>query len=79
MYPPRPSVVGAIQDLVSRRMLFGGQETRWLPAQQRRAVCILRTATRSNAGERFSQLSDDEKSEMIERARQLGRRRCQSF
>lgn len=56
--------------LVSRRLLFGG----------RKRVGFLHSSVEGFAnanrdkirrGERFSQLSDDEKSEMIERARQL--------
>ena len=56
--------------LVSRRLLFGG----------RKRVGFLRSSVdnfvnnnreKIRRGERFSQLSDDEKTEMIERARQL--------
>ncbi len=56
--------------LVSRRLLFGGRKrVGFLHSSVERFVSSNRDKIRR--GERFSQLSDDEKSEMIERARQL--------
>ena len=56
--------------LVSRRLLFGGRKrVGFLHSSVERFVSDNRDKIRR--GERFSQLSDDEKSEMIERARQL--------
>ncbi len=56
--------------LVSRRLLFGGRKrVGFLHSSVERFVSNNRDKIRR--GERFSQLSDDEKSEMIERARQL--------
>jgi len=56
--------------LVSRRLLFGGRKrVGFLHSSVERFVASNRDKIRR--GERFSQLSDDEKSEMIERARQL--------
>ncbi len=56
--------------LVSRRLLFGGRKrVGFLHSSVERFVANNRDKIRR--GERFSQLSDDEKSEMIERARQL--------
>ncbi len=56
--------------LVSRRMLFGGRKrVGFLHSSVERFVSNNRDKIRR--GERFSQLSDDEKSEMIERARQM--------
>jgi RNA polymerase sigma factor (sigma-70 family) len=56
--------------LVSRRLLFGGRKrVGFLHSSVERFVSNNRNKIRR--GERFSQLSDDEKSEMIERARQL--------
>ena len=56
--------------LVSRRLLFGGRKrVGFLHSSVERFVNDNRDKIRR--GERFSQLSDDEKSEMIERARQL--------
>ncbi len=56
--------------LVSRRLLFGGRKrVGFLHSSVERFVSHNRDKIRR--GERFSQLSDDEKSEMIERARQL--------
>ena len=56
--------------LVSRRLVFGGRKrVGFLHSSVERFVAQNRDKIRR--GERFSQLSDDEKSEMIERARQL--------
>ncbi|MEM1067977.1 MAG: sigma-70 family RNA polymerase sigma factor [Planctomycetota bacterium] len=56
--------------LVSRRLLFGGRKrVGFLHTSVERFVAQNRDKIRR--GERFSQLSEDEKSEMIERARQL--------
>ncbi len=56
--------------LVSRRFLFGGRKrVGFLHSSVERFVAGNREKIRR--GERFSQLTDDEKSEMIERARQL--------
>ena len=56
--------------LVSRRLLFGGRKrVGFLHSSVETFVSSNRDKIRR--GERFSQLSDDEKSEMIERARQL--------
>ncbi len=56
--------------LVSRRLLFGGRKrVGFLHSSVERFVNNNRDKIRR--GERFSQLTDDEKSEMIERARQL--------
>ncbi|TWU24439.1 RNA polymerase sigma factor RpoD [Novipirellula galeiformis] len=56
--------------LVSRRLLFGGRKrVGFLHSSVEAFVANNREKIRR--GERFSQLSDDEKSEMIERARQL--------
>ena len=56
--------------LVSRRLLFGSRKrVGFLHSSVERFVSANRDKIRR--GERFSQLSDDEKSEMIERARQL--------
>ena len=56
--------------LVSRRLLFGGRKrVGFLHSSVERFVSDNRDKIRR--GERFSQLSEDEKSEMIERARQL--------
>jgi RNA polymerase primary sigma factor/RNA polymerase sigma factor len=56
--------------LVSRRLLFGGRKrVGFLHSSVERFVSNNRDKIRR--GERFSQLTDDEKSEMIERARQL--------
>ncbi len=56
--------------LVSRKLLFGGRKrVGFLHSSVERFVSNNRDKIRR--GERFSQLSDDEKSEMIERARQL--------
>ena len=56
--------------LVSRRLLFGGRKrVGFLHSSVERFITNNRDKVRR--GERFSQLSDDEKSEMIERARQL--------
>lgn len=56
--------------LVSRRMLFGGRKrVGFLHSSVERFVSNNRDKIRR--GERFSQLTDDEKSEMIERARQM--------
>ncbi|WP_146403586.1 sigma-70 family RNA polymerase sigma factor [Planctomycetes bacterium CA13] len=56
--------------LVSRRLLFGGRKrVGFLHSSVETFVSSNREKIRR--GERFSQLSDDEKSEMIERARQL--------
>ena len=56
--------------LVSRRLLFGGRKrVGFLHSSVERFVNDNRDKIRR--GERFSQLTDDEKSEMIERARQL--------
>lgn len=56
--------------LVSRRLLFGGRKrVGFLRSSVERFVANNRDKIRR--GERFSQLSEDEKSEMIERARQL--------
>ena len=56
--------------LVSRRLLFGGRKrVGFLHSSVERFVSSNRDKIRR--GERFSQLTDDEKSEMIERARQL--------
>jgi RNA polymerase primary sigma factor/RNA polymerase sigma factor len=56
--------------LVSRRLLFGGRKrVGFLQSSVERFVTGNRDKIRR--GERFSQLSDDEKSEIIERARQL--------
>jgi RNA polymerase primary sigma factor/RNA polymerase sigma factor len=56
--------------LVSRRLLFGGRKrVGFLHSSVESFIASNRDKVRR--GERFSQLSDDEKSEMIERARQL--------
>jgi RNA polymerase primary sigma factor/RNA polymerase sigma factor len=56
--------------LVSRKLLFGGRKrVGFLHSSVERFVSLNRDKIRR--GERFSQLSEDEKSEMIERARQL--------
>ncbi len=56
--------------LVSRRLLFGGRKrVGFLHSSVEHFVSNNRDKIRR--GERFSQLTDDEKSEMIERARQL--------
>ncbi len=56
--------------LVSRRLLFGGRKrVGFLHSSVENFIADNRDKVRR--GERFSQLSDDEKSEMIERARQL--------
>ncbi len=56
--------------LVSRRLLFGGRKrVGFLQSSVDRFITSNRDKIRR--GERFSQLSDDEKSEIIERARQL--------
>ncbi len=56
--------------LVSRRLLFGGRKrVGFLQSSVDRFVSSNRDKIRR--GERFSQLSDDEKSEIVERARQL--------
>lgn len=56
--------------LVSRRLLFGGRKrVGFLQSSVERFVVSNRDKIRR--GERFSQLSEDEKSEIIERARQL--------
>ena len=56
--------------LVSRRMLFGGRKrVGFLHSSVERFVSNNRDKIRR--GERFSQLTEDEKSEMIERARQM--------
>jgi RNA polymerase primary sigma factor/RNA polymerase sigma factor len=56
--------------LVSRRMLFGGRKrVGFLHSSVERFVS--NNQERIRRGERFSQLSDDEKSEMIERARKM--------
>ncbi len=56
--------------LVSRRLLFGGRKrVGFLHSSVEHFIANNRDKIRR--GERFSQLSDDEKSEMIERARQL--------
>ncbi|QDT01813.1 RNA polymerase sigma factor SigA [Rubripirellula lacrimiformis] len=56
--------------LVSRRLLFGGRKrVGFLHSSVERFVASNRDKIRR--GERFSQLSEDEKSEMIERARQM--------
>ncbi|TWU07880.1 sigma-70 family RNA polymerase sigma factor [Stieleria varia] len=56
--------------LVSRRLLFGGRKrVGFLHSSVERFVSNNKDKIRR--GERFSQLSDDEKSEIIERARQL--------
>lgn len=56
--------------LVSRRLLFGGRKrVGFLQSSVERFVTSNRDKIRR--GERFSQLSEDEKSEIIERARQL--------
>ena len=56
--------------LVSRRLLFGGRKrVGFLHSSVERFVSNNKDKIRR--GERFSQLTDDEKSEMIERARQL--------
>lgn len=56
--------------LVSRRLLFGGRKrVGFLHSSVERFSTSHRDKVRR--GERFSQLSEDEKSEMIERARQL--------
>ncbi len=56
--------------LVSRRLLFGGRKrVGFLQSSVDRFVTTNRDKIRR--GERFSQLSEDEKSEIIERARQL--------
>ncbi len=56
--------------LVSRRLLFGGRKrVGFLHSSVDNFVSNNRDKIRR--GERFSQLSDDEKSEMIERARQM--------
>ncbi len=56
--------------LVSRRLLFGGRKrVGFLHSSVERFVGSNRDKIRR--GERFSQLSEDEKSEIIERARQL--------
>ena len=56
--------------LVSRRLLFGGRKrVGFLESSVDRFINNNREKVRR--GERFSQLSEDEKSEMIERARQL--------
>lgn len=56
--------------LVSRKLLFGGRKrVGFLHSSVERFVAQNRDKIRR--GERFSQLTDDEKSEMIERARQL--------
>src|SRR6056297_245477 len=56
--------------LVSRRLLFGGRKrVGFLHSSVERFVAANRDKIRR--GERFSQLTEDEKSEMIERARQM--------
>ncbi|WP_146528241.1 sigma-70 family RNA polymerase sigma factor [Novipirellula artificiosorum] len=56
--------------LVSRKLLFGGRKrVGFLHSSVESFVAANREKIRR--GERFSQLTDDEKSEMIERARQL--------
>lgn len=56
--------------LVSRRLLFGGRKrVGFLQSSVERFVATNRDKIRR--GERFSQLSEDEKSEIVERARQL--------
>src|SRR6056297_2374164 len=56
--------------LVSRRLLFGGRKrVGFLNSSVERFVA--QNKTKIQRGERFSQLSEDEKSEIIERARQL--------
>ncbi len=56
--------------LVSRRLVFGGRKrVGFLHSSVDQFIANNREKIRR--GERFSQLSDDEKSEMIERARQL--------
>ena len=56
--------------LVSRRMLFGGRKRVGF-LQSSVDQFVARNRGKIKRGERFSQLSEDEKSEMIERARQL--------
>lgn len=56
--------------LVSRRLLFGGRKrVGFLNSSVERFVA--QNKTKIQRGERFSQLSEDEKGEIIERARQL--------
>ncbi len=56
--------------LVSRRFMFGGRKrVGFLHSSVERFIANNRDKIRR--GERFSQLTDDEKSEMIERARQM--------
>ena len=56
--------------LVSRRLLFGGRKrVGFLNSSVEQFVA--RNKAKIQRGERFSQLSEDEKSEIIERARQL--------
>ncbi|NND99446.1 MAG: helix-turn-helix domain-containing protein, partial [Pirellulaceae bacterium] len=56
--------------LVSRRLMFGGRKrVGFLHSSVEKFIANNREKIRR--GERFSQLSEDEKSEMIERARQL--------
>ncbi|EMI18191.1 sigma-70 factor [Rhodopirellula maiorica SM1] len=56
--------------LVSRRLLFGGRKRVGFLHSSVEAF-IANNREKIRRGERFSQLSDDEKSEMVERARQL--------
>ena len=56
--------------LVSRRLLFGGRKRVGF-LQSSVDQFVAKNRGKIKRGERFSQLSEDEKSEMIERARQL--------
>lgn len=56
--------------LVSRRMLFGGRKRVGF-LQSSVDQFVAKNRGKIKRGERFTQLSEDEKSEMIERARQL--------
>ncbi|WP_442510168.1 sigma-70 family RNA polymerase sigma factor [Novipirellula sp. SH528] len=56
--------------LVSRRLLFGGRKRVGFLHSSVEAF-ISKNREKIRRGERFSQLSDDEKSEIVERARQL--------
>ena len=65
------------QGLVSRRFVSDGRKrVGFLHSSVERFVS--RNLRRVKRGERFSQLSDDERAEIIERASQSGGRRCQS-